>query len=107
MDFTGTWHVHEMEMWDEEYFNMEVQAFIRIDSRGQGEFQFGLVVGVFHGKIVEYPHDLRFEFIWEGADEGEPDFGSGWIKLKNKDTLEGEFRSHNSDDSTFLARRAK
>ena len=28
MDFTGTWHIYEMEMWDEYYFNMEVQAYI-------------------------------------------------------------------------------
>jgi hypothetical protein len=25
MDFTGTWHIYEMEAWDEDYFNMEVQ----------------------------------------------------------------------------------
>lgn len=29
MDFTGTWHIYEMEAWDEDYFNMEVQAYIR------------------------------------------------------------------------------
>lgn len=28
MDFVGTWHIYEMEMWDEDYFNMEVQAYI-------------------------------------------------------------------------------
>jgi hypothetical protein len=26
MKFVGTWHIYEMEMWDEDYFNMEVQA---------------------------------------------------------------------------------
>ena len=29
--FTGTWHIYEMSMWDEDYFNMEVQAYIQID----------------------------------------------------------------------------
>ena len=29
MDFTGTWHIYEMEAWDEDYFNMDVQAYIR------------------------------------------------------------------------------
>ena len=28
--FQGRWHIYEMEMWDEDYFNMEVQAFIEI-----------------------------------------------------------------------------
>jgi len=30
MKFAGTWHIEEMEMWDEVYFNMEVQAYIKI-----------------------------------------------------------------------------
>ena len=28
MQLIGTWHIVEMEMWDEEYLNMERQAFI-------------------------------------------------------------------------------
>jgi len=32
-------------MWDEEYFSMEVQAYIQIDELGSGNFQFGLVIG--------------------------------------------------------------
>jgi len=30
MKYEGTWHIMEMEMWDDEYLNMEVQAYIRI-----------------------------------------------------------------------------
>ena len=66
MDFTGTWHIYEMEAWDEDYFNMEVQAYIRINS-----------------------------------------CGSGWIRILEENSLEGEFRIHLGDDSTFLAIRAK
>ena len=43
MDFTGTWHIYEMGAWDEDYFNMEVQAYIRINPENLGVFQFGLV----------------------------------------------------------------
>ncbi len=32
--------------------------------------------------------------------------GSGWIRIKEKDIIEGEFRNHNGDSSTFLARKA-
>ncbi len=28
--FVGTWHIYEMDMWDEDYFNMETQAYIEI-----------------------------------------------------------------------------
>ena len=65
-DFTGTWHIYEMEAWDEGYFNMEVQAYIRINS-----------------------------------------CGGGWIRILEENFLEGEFRIHLEDDSTFLAIRAK
>jgi hypothetical protein len=25
----GTWHIYEMEQWDEDYFNMEASSYIR------------------------------------------------------------------------------
>jgi len=27
-DFIGTWYIHEMDLWEEDYFNMEVQAYV-------------------------------------------------------------------------------
>ena len=106
-DFTGTWHIYEMEQWDEDYFNMEVQAYIEIESANSGCFQFGLVNGEIDGRIVDYADSKRFEFTWEGNDECDPASGSGWLRMKEKDLLEGEFRFHEGDSSIFLARRAK
>jgi hypothetical protein len=31
--FIGTWHIYEMSEWDEDYFNMETQAYIEIEPR--------------------------------------------------------------------------
>lgn len=106
MTFVGTWYICEMEMWDEDYFNMDVQAYIKIDSKNLGKFQFGLVWGEIDGKEVHHPDGDRFEFTFEGVDEGDPISGFGWIKLKEKDIVEGEFRLH-LRNSTFSARRAK
>ena len=106
-DFTGTWHIYEMELWDEDYFNMEVQAYIKIEPDNIGYFQFGLVCGEIDGRIVDYADGKRFEFTWEGNDECDPVSGSGWVRIKEKDVLEGEFRFHHGDSSTFLARRVK
>jgi len=107
MDFTGTWHIYEMELWDEDYFNMEVQAYIKIEPDNFGFFQFGLVYGDIDGRIVDYADSKRFEFTWEGNDECDPMSGSGWVRIKEKDVLEGEFRIHLGDSSTFLARKAE
>ncbi|HLB70242.1 MAG: hypothetical protein OIN88_15440 [Candidatus Methanoperedens sp.] len=107
MDFAGTWHIYEMEVWDEDYFNMEVQAYIRLEANNRGDFQFGLVSGDIDGRVADHADGKRFEFTWEGIDECDPASGSGWIRIREKNTLEGDFRFHDGDSSTFLARRAK
>jgi len=53
MSFIGTWHIYEMETWDEDYFNMDVQAYITIEKNYGGEFQFGLVSGGIDGELAE------------------------------------------------------
>ena len=107
MKFSGTWHIYEMQMWDEDYFNMEVQAFIEIDAKGYGNFQFGLVSGEIDGEIVQGDSKERFEFTWEGNDECDSASGSGWLELKDKNTLQGKIKFHMGDSSTFLAKRVK
>ena len=107
MKYEGTWHIYEMEMWDEDYFNMEVQAYVRIDSEGLGEFRFGLVSGEIDGEIVEDGTDERFEFTWDGNDECDPALGSGWFRLKDKNSIEGRIKIHMGDNSAFSARRVK
>ena len=65
--FVGRWHIVSMSMWDEDYFNEEVQAFIEFDDKGSGSFQFGYV----HG-LIDYREGLRdghpaADFSWGGA----------------------------------------
>jgi hypothetical protein len=106
LEFVGIWHIYEMETWSKDYFNMEVQAYIEINKKNIGEFQFGLVSGYIDGEVVAYPEGNRFEFTWDGNDECDPANGSGWIRTKEADTLEGKFKIHCGDSSTFLAKRA-
>jgi hypothetical protein len=106
MEFEGTWHIYEMEMWDEDYFNMEVQAYIEINKKGLGNFQFGLVSGYLDGEVAEYDNEKRFEFTWEGQDENDPAFGSGWLRAGKENRLEGKIKLHLGDSSRFRARSA-
>lgn len=106
MDFLGTWNIYKMEMWDEDYFNMEVQAYIKINDDKTGEFQFGLVQGELDGRIVRNGKKKKFEFTFEGNDENDPISGRGWIILKSKDEIEGEFIFHLGDSSLFNAKMA-
>lgn len=106
-EFVGMWRIYEMEDLEEKNFNMDVQAYIDIEPRNLGSFQFGLISGEIDGKVVRYTGKERFEFTWLGHDEGEPANGSGWIELKDSETLEGEFRIHFGDDSKFQARKTE
>ena len=103
-ELEGTWHIYEMEAWDEDYFNMEVQAFIEIMPKYTGHFQFGLVRGSLD--MDEIDGDGRMGFTWNGADENDEASGGGWLKLKDKNTLEGKIKFHQGDRSTILAKRA-
>lgn len=106
MQLAGIWHIYEMSMWDEKYFNMLVQAYIKVNEKGFGDFQFGLVVGDIDGVIVKEASGEKFEFTWSGSDECDEASGSGWLKLKDENTVEGNIKLHYGDSSTFMARRA-
>ncbi len=102
----GLWHVYEMDMWDEDYFNMETQAYIEITSINGGEFQFGLVTGSIDGYREDINDKERFVFTWDGSDEMDEASGSGWLQLSSKDQVDGLIKMHGGDRSTFKARRA-
>ena len=40
MSLAGIWHIQSMELWSENYFNVEVQTCIAIESDYTGSFQF-------------------------------------------------------------------
>ena len=103
-DFWGKWCITEMELWEKDYFDMEVRAYIEIQSGGAGEFQFGLVSGEIDGEVIKYPDGERFEFTWEGNDECDHVSRHGWLKLAGNNTLEGQFKFHHGDRSAFKAK---
>ena len=107
MKYEGLWHITTMELWDEDYLNMEVQAFIRIKREGGGEFQFGLVSGQIDGEVMKTAAGERFEFTWEGNDECDPASGRGWLAMTAKNELGGKIKIHHGDSSTLAAKRAK
>lgn len=101
----GDWRIIEMELWDREYMDMEVPAFIRIADDGSGEFQFGLVSGSLDGRFGERSGKLAVEFTWDGQDEMDPASGRGWAALECASLLRGRIYFHAGDDSAFVARR--
>ena len=102
----GTWHITDMEMWDEDYFNREVQAYIQIQEGGTGDFQFGFVSGSIDGYVEECGSGPRFRFTWEGRGEMDPMTGGGWLEPGTGEVAEGMIKFHQGDRSRFTAQRA-
>lgn len=101
----GRWHITHMEQWDEEYCNMEVQAFVEIKRDGTGSFQFGLVIGFidwWEGDTSE-----ECEWTWEGSCEYDELSGSGSLRVEENGSATGEIHIYGGDSSGFAAVRAK
>ena len=105
--FMGLWHIYEMEMWDEEFCNMEVQAYIEVRKGDVGHFQFGLVRGHLGGFLEKEESGEGLVFTWEGQDEMDPASGMGWLRLTDEGEIEGLICFHMGDRSEFKARRAQ
>jgi hypothetical protein len=96
-----------MEMWDADYFNMERQAYLEINSDGLSNFQFGLVAGQIDGEVEMSGNNERFSFTWDGSDELDPVSGAGWISLRGNDKIVGKIKIHLGDSSEFKGVKAK
>jgi len=114
------WRTTGMELWDDDYVNMERQAFVEIGPDSGGSFQFGLVRGELDG-YVETPEGEppdhrrdptqlvsdRFTFTWAGFDELDEVSGIGWMRVTGANDAVGLIKFHEGDRSTFRARRVR
>ena len=103
--YVGLWNIIEMDEWDVDYINMETQAYIKVNRKGYGEFQFGLVQANINGEIEVFGGEKRFSFTFEGSDEGELLSGDGWLKVIDENSLQGFIRFHSGDSSLLKAER--
>lgn len=104
--FAGRWHIVEMEVWSQEYVDMEVPGYFRIATDETGQFQFGLVSGDIHGRVDQCGNKSPFEFSWSGQDENDPVCGRGWAIIEDGE-LNGCVYLHLADDSAFRAIKCK
>lgn len=102
----GTFHIVEMDQWDEDFLNLVTRAYMQLNADGTGRFQFGAVHGVMDCRWTERDGKPALDFSWEGFDEGDPVTGRGWALLDG-DMLNGHLYFHMGDDSGFVAKRAK
>lgn len=100
----GQWRITSMEVWDADYYDMEVPAHITVRNDLTGQFQFGLVQGDVDARVRMDDGQALVEFSWSGAAEYDAVNGRGWMRV-NGDHAEGRIFFHLGDDSAFTAIR--
>lgn len=105
MNFLGKWFIKEMDMWDSNYINMEVDGYIEFYNECRGNFQFGLVKGDIIYKIQKVNNKETLKFKFTAVDEFDPVSGQGWLKIMESGVVEGEFSFDNGDISGFRVER--
>lgn len=106
--FLGRWHIIEMEQWDADYLDMEVEAYIKFESGGRGEFQFGLVYGNMDCHYKTEKGRSYVEFTWEGNDEMDAVHGRGFaVLLQGREKIKGRIYIHHGEHSEFKAVKTK
>jgi len=100
--YTGTWHITEMDCWDADYINLVVPGYISIDRDGHGFMQFGAVEADLDCRIEDLSTQQRLEFSFQGFDEGDPISGRGWVTVSGSE-MTGRIFIHHGDESGFKA----
>ena len=104
-DILGHWQITGMEVWDRDYIDVEVKAYVRFDSDGFGEFHFDRVTGWIDYRLVEREGRPAVEWSWEGNEETDQVSGRGWAVLGEDGHLRGRIFIYDGDDSAFEAKR--
>ncbi|AFY59816.1 hypothetical protein [Synechococcus sp. PCC 6312] len=106
--FTGLWHITESPDFSVSDLNLEIQAYIRIDADGHGEFQFIYVYGCIiprTSKQTKGRAKSEFNFDWDGQDKCDPVSGRGTLTLLAANTLKCDLSFHHGDDYELIAKK--
>jgi hypothetical protein len=100
MSIDGTYEIVAIDQWDKEDIDLVETGYIRI-SRMRGQLHFICVDGQMD---IRKDNAGGYKFSWDGNDECDAASGFGEF-VCNGDTLTGRIYIHDSDDSTFVAKK--
>lgn len=97
---TGKWKIIWMELWEQDFVDMDVPGHISMTEDGRGNFQFGLVSGAFDTG----GNKSAFDSDWSGNDEMDDAFGSIYGNIEEGELI-GTISFHQGDESEYRAIR--
>jgi hypothetical protein len=102
--FLGRWKIVAMELWEQDFVDLEEPGHITFNKGGSGGFHFGCV-----DASLDWQYETsidRVDFTFDGCDEGDQVNGRGWAKNEGKQMV-GQIVFHMGDESGFKASRSK
>ena len=93
-----------MELWNQEFIDLESPGHITFTRNGRGEMHFGAVDLTLDWRLNTKAS--RVEFTFEGFDEGDEVTGRGCAELDGA-KLTGKIAIHLGDESGFVAQKVK
>ncbi len=94
-----------MEMWDQNFIDMETEDHFTFEKDEIGYFQFGLVQGRIDYRIEKVGEIERLEFSWEGQDENQQRRNGrivGWAAMS--EVLKKGFTPYEKEDNGVTSR---
>lgn len=96
-DFVGKWKITWMELWGQDYVDLEEPGYFEFEEGRFGNFVFGAMWGQVDFQVS---HRTPFiEFSWQGECEGDPYCGRGFFEFPTPDQGEGVLYIHAGDKS--------
>ena len=100
--FSGRWRIVEMELWAQDYVDLEGPGHITFEKGQHGSFHFGAVRAWIDSRIAKSFDNPRIEFSFAGDNDRDPTCGRGWATLVGEE-LHGRLLFHMGDESSFRA----
>jgi hypothetical protein len=99
----GRWRIVEMDVWDNDFFDLVQEAHLTFTGAADGEIAFGALKGFLDTRYRSRDGAACAEFSWEGHDENDPACGRGWVTIGTAGRLVGHFNIHNRHNSGFVS----
>ncbi len=87
--YSGKWRIFEMEMWDQDFIDLEIEGHFTFEKDELGSFQFGLVQGQLDYRIEDIDGLEGLNFSGTASDENDPASGRGWVIIEG-DLINGK-----------------
>lgn len=83
--FLGRWRITDMELWDQDAFDLAAPARIEFRGDRSGEFHFIAVDGWMDCRFGKRDGAQWVEFSWQGSDEGDEALRGGHRRRREVD----------------------